>query len=68
MQVTCFNHPDIDKSVLDSVVKSGVQVHQGYVFANWNDGKEGFVNMVTSVNFISTAQPLRVECAVSWRF
>ena len=49
---------------MDTLLATGVQVHQGYVFANWNDGKE-HVNIISSVNFISTTQPLRVECSVS---
>ena len=63
LQTTCFNNPDIDEAIGEAIRQCGVQVHSGFLLAQWNDGNGG--DIVTSASFTSTTKPLRLDCTVS---
>lgn len=44
------------------MVSSGVQVHSGYILAQWNDGND--ISEITSASFTSSKTPLTLECGV----
>ena len=49
----------------DALKTAGVEVHSGYLLAQWNDGEDCEGGEVTSAAFTSSTKPLRLECAVS---
>lgn len=65
-QSTCFNDPKIDDAVKQAMVSSGVQVHSGYILAQWNDGND--VSEITSASFTSSKTPLTLECGVFFAY
>ncbi|XP_064621787.1 cilia- and flagella-associated protein 61-like isoform X2 [Lineus longissimus] len=60
-QQTCFNNPDVETAVTDALKEAGVQIHQGYLLAEWNDGNGG--PEVYSASFTSSTKPIRFECS-----
>ncbi|XP_072167121.1 cilia- and flagella-associated protein 61-like [Diadema setosum] len=70
--VTCFNNPAVQEAVHSSMGEAGVELHQGYLLAQWNDGKglndrEG-EGEVYCASFTSETKPLKLECSVFFCF
>ncbi|XP_074649430.1 cilia- and flagella-associated protein 61-like [Tubulanus polymorphus] len=65
-QPTCFNNVTVDNVVMKSLQSLGVQVHQGFILAQWNDGNGG--SEIYAASFTSSTKPVRVECAAFFSF
>ena len=50
--------------MLKALEKCGVHVYHDHILAQWNDGAED-VTEISSAQFTTNKQPLRLECGVS---
>ena len=62
-QTTCFNNQTVETAVLEALKELGVEVHSGYLLAQWNEGRGG--EIIESAGFTSNTKPLTLECSVS---
>ncbi|XP_064599733.1 cilia- and flagella-associated protein 61-like [Liolophura sinensis] len=65
-EVTCFNNPEIDEAVFESLKSLGVEIHSGYYLSQWNDGQGG--EELTSASFTSADEPLRLDCGAFFAY
>lgn len=66
-KVSCFNDPVVEETMLKTLQECGVQMHVGYILAQWNNfGMEGIE--IKTVSFTSDDQPLTVECSAFFSF
>ncbi|EDO37268.1 predicted protein [Nematostella vectensis] len=63
---SCFNNIDIEEATDQALQASGVEVHVGYVLAEWNDGK--YDSNLSCATFTSENKPLRVDCQAFFCF
>ncbi|WAR18655.1 CFA61-like protein, partial [Mya arenaria] len=61
-EVTCFNNPTIEETMLKTLQESGVQLHSGYILAKYVTGDAGEIRGAT---FTSADSPLKVDCCVT---
>ena len=60
--MTCLNNGTLDKALTKVLAEEGVQVHSGYLLAQWNDGEDD--EEIHSVSFTSETKPLRLDTMV----
>ena len=65
-QTTCFNNHDVEQAVAAALKDLGVEVHSGFLLAEYNDGQGG--EEVMSAAFTSNTKPIRVECCAVFSF
>ncbi|XP_038072321.1 cilia- and flagella-associated protein 61-like [Patiria miniata] len=64
--ITCFNNPQVEKTVHEAIEAQGVQMYDGYYLAQWNDGKGG--DEVYCTSFTSDTKPIKLECSAFFCF
>ncbi len=55
---------DVDQAVSEALKEAGVEVHTGFLLAQWNDSNE-VPEVVTCASFTSNTKPLKLSCSVS---
>lgn len=66
-QVTCFNNPVIDSTILKALESNGVHVYTDHVLAQWNDGADD-VTEISSASFTTNKQPTQIECGAFFSY
>ncbi|XP_052767765.1 cilia- and flagella-associated protein 61-like [Mya arenaria] len=64
-EVTCFNNPTIEETMLKTLQESGVQLHSGYILAKYVTGDAGEIRGAT---FTSADSPLKVDCCAFFAY
>ncbi|KAK2147282.1 hypothetical protein LSH36_561g01009 [Paralvinella palmiformis] len=65
-KMTCLNNGTLDKALTKVLAEEGVQVHSGYLLAQWNDGEDD--EEIHSVSFTSETKPLRLDTMAFFSF